>query len=73
MGCKGMPLCVQILSWFLNGSRRISCIDSLNQVLTIMNAVACYPSGAVLGNQSKMTRTTCRKDSRLGTRRQVSL
>lgn len=72
-GGKGTPLGVWILSSFLNAFARISRMASLNQVSTIMSAIAYDPSGAVLGNQSKMTGTRGRKDGRPETGRQVSL
>lgn len=72
-GDKEMSLCVWMLSSFLNGSARISCTASLNQVSTVMSAIAYYPSGAVLGNQSEMTGTIGSKDGRPETGRQVSL
>lgn len=56
-------LCMDFIFLSFHGSRIISCITLLNKVFTIMNTDAVYPSGALMGNQSKMTGMS-RQDTR---------
>lgn len=66
-------MCMDFILLLKQGSRRISWIAFLNHGLTVVNAGAGYPSGAVLGNQSQITRKTGRRDTRQGAGRQISL